>query len=298
MDMDSAPKIPIEQFLPNSPFSRVLERCSISTPSRFLEMTQSFLVSVCNFLIGHPVKKSELLRGLSSFDPAVLLHSNQTVYESSINYLVNRFLAAGWVTSEKYEVTVSEYRSLVIKFRQEKFDIPDDIVSFFSNHWDLLARPHLYHVFQLTCLCLKTDHPTAAKLTHSIPGISMPSIRFDSIVHSIQTSIDYLSDPVEFYGSDDCSLGVTRVFGEGKRAYRNKKFSGWENIEVRKRSSIRDRLTETHQSFTVVTLNDRSLQKKKRKRGDGSSTVGNAEKHNSSGGSTTSTHSKRRQVFK
>ena len=83
--------------------------------------------------LGILVKKSALLRGLSSFDPSVLSHSSQDVYEPSFTQLVNYFMASGHLDSSDRDVALSEYRSFVSKLQREEVQIPLDSIPFLSS---------------------------------------------------------------------------------------------------------------------------------------------------------------------
>ena len=141
------------EFLQNSDFSGLVSQSKLPTPSRFVDQCIAFYRSFCEQLLGHDIKSSDLIRGMSCFDSSVLLDSPESHYRDCIERLVNFFSASGWISVTTKDVVVSQYRSLVTKLREDHAQI-DDWFNFLCSGHEMRCRPELHLVFKYACLCI------------------------------------------------------------------------------------------------------------------------------------------------
>ena len=238
-----------DDFLLGSPLRRVLQRCQISTPSKFLEITRKFFVSLCSSLLGNKVIKSDLLRGLSSFDCDVLLYSPSEVYLKSFDSLVDTFIPLGHVLFTDRGVLVSEYRSYVCHLRSIEFAIPSDPIRFFMSDWELMSRPHLYRLFKLCCCCCQLTPDFKTEVTFSFPEMGMRPIYMTSLLNCLQSSLPWLDEVfcLADFGGDLSHL--RDLLSDQDSLYSSSEFSPWEHLRKLDRSAILKKLLHLARRF-------------------------------------------------
>ena len=84
------------------------------------------------------------MRGLSSFDLATNLDSNEERYITSVEHLTTNFASKGWLSSTDKAKAVRQYRALVTKFRAGQIDRSTDWFLYLSSHYELQYRAELH----------------------------------------------------------------------------------------------------------------------------------------------------------
>ena len=77
LDMDQ-PDLPFktcDEFVLNEDFHRLVMASRLPRPSKFVEQSISFCKAFFKLLLRHEIAKSDLIRGLSAFDPAVVFET-------------------------------------------------------------------------------------------------------------------------------------------------------------------------------------------------------------------------------
>ena len=108
----------------------------------------------------HSTLKTELMKGLASFDPTVLfvLPTNVGLYHFTALYGI--FRRGKWVKPEDEQLCIEEYLSFVDNLRIKYAELVKspqllfDVVDFLIGLPSLRERPLLDYVFRLSCLCL------------------------------------------------------------------------------------------------------------------------------------------------
>ena len=137
-------------------------------PSKFVEQSLAFCKAFCTVLFTHEIVTSDLMRGMSAFDPAVMLDGPEQNYVGAIECLSSHFVAKGWLTASNKVTFVSEYRSFIVKLRLVDKTPRDGWIHYLESHYEMHCRPALLQIFRFACLCL-------------LPVMSIPA-KFD--VHS------------------------------------------------------------------------------------------------------------------
>ena len=127
-----------DTFIFNEDYHRQITTGKISRPSKFVEQTVSFCKSICGILLSHEIVKSSLVRGLSCFDSAVILHGTEEQYIAAVESLTSLFVNVGWSTSSEKTKAVSQYPSFVEKLRACGFMQPEVWFQFLVSHKELL----------------------------------------------------------------------------------------------------------------------------------------------------------------
>ena len=127
-------------FVLNPDYHHLITSSRLPRPSKFVGQSMAFCKSFCGVLLSHNILKSPLIRGLSSFDSAVMLDGPERHYIAAIEDLTSYFVSSGLITPGDKTKCVSQYRSLVTKFRTAS-DVPrGDWVLVIGAHYEMQSR--------------------------------------------------------------------------------------------------------------------------------------------------------------
>ena len=84
---------------------------------KFVDQSIAFCKASCILLLSHEVIKSDLIKGLSSFDPSVIFEGSEEHYTASIEKLAIYFVARGCISASDKTKATNQYRSFVTKLR-------------------------------------------------------------------------------------------------------------------------------------------------------------------------------------
>ena len=203
VDLSKVPLKTTNDFLDKTDFQKAVAASRVSTPKKFVAQTMTFYLHFCSSLLRGAFCHSQLVRGLSSFDPGVLMHSPETIYTESIQLLVNAFKSSGWITAPETTLVVSQYRSFVTKIRADSTLVPIDPVGFLSTNWELQSRAALYKVFRRACLCIGWRKPNYPVVSIELPEVSMSADCRNSLVSCLQLSLGSFANLTELFISSN-----------------------------------------------------------------------------------------------
>ena len=133
--------------------------------------------------------------------------------------LTTYFSSHSWITVNDKTRAVSQYRSLVTKFRSSQVCRPDDWFEFLCSCYELHCRPELHREFKYSCLCL----PPKAKITSQFV-VPMPELGPDEEVFQLCIS----SIQLAYKTLPNVSLSrVFRLIRRGRDLLDDRKFSVW-----------------------------------------------------------------------
>ena len=177
-----------DDFVLNSDFHRIVTSSKLPRPSKFIDQSIAFYKAFCRILLQHKIVKSDLIRGLTCFDSAMILDGGEDRYVSAIEQLTSHFTSHGSITASDKTKAVSQYRALVVKFRSSQIDLTVDWFTFLSGHDELHCRPELHQVFKYACLCLPPMAKIPVRFEVPIPELGPDEELFQSCVTSLQVS--------------------------------------------------------------------------------------------------------------
>ena len=177
--------------------------------------------------MSHDFVQSDLLRGLSAFDPAVIFENSEEHYITAINKLTSHFVSVGLLSSSDKVKVISQYRSLVTKLRVGSAPEYNDWIHFMPSYYELQCRPELFRFFKHSCLCLAPVVELPSPFVVPIPNLESDKDVFQSCVRSLQ--VPYQTVPhVSSLFRDPKAVGkVFRLLGRGTDLIGDKKFSVW-----------------------------------------------------------------------
>ena len=118
-------KTPAEFVLQPDYYSLIVSG-RLPRPGKFVEQSLSFCKSFCAVLLNREIVKSELARGLSAFDYAVMLDGPEKNYLTAIQSPTSHFFSNGWISASDKTTSVSQNRSFTVKLPSENGINRDD----------------------------------------------------------------------------------------------------------------------------------------------------------------------------
>ena len=215
-----------DEYVLNDDFHRLVLASKLPRPSKFVEQSINFNKTLCKQLLGNDIVKSKLIRGLSAFDPAVILDGPENNYVDAIEKLSSHFVSAGLISSSSKATVVSQYRSFATKLRLEVPEY-DDWIHFMSTHYELQSRPELFQVFKFSCQCLPTTMELPPEFVVPLPNLESDDDMFRSCVRSLQLSYFSIPHVSSLYRDSRSISRVFRLLGRGSDLLSDKKFSIW-----------------------------------------------------------------------
>ena len=214
------------EFLQNKDFSTLVSQSRVPTPSKFVDQCITFYQSFCRILLNHDVLRSDLVRGLSCFDPAVLLDSPEKHYRDCIERLVSYFAECGWLPTTSKDLVVSQYRSFVSKIRKEKVN-PDDWLEFLSGSYEMRNRSELHNVFKYACLCICYNDTLQNPFEVSVPGYHGDLAELKSCVRCLQSAFQLIPNVSSIFLLPERVPKVFPLLKRNPSILSDRKFSFW-----------------------------------------------------------------------
>ena len=227
LTQDSLPFKTADEYVLNEDFYRLVSASKLPRPSKFVNQSICFSKTFCKSLMGHENIKSKLMRGLSAFDPAVMLDGTEANYTVAIEDLSSHFASIGLISSSDRVKMVSQYRALVTKFRSGTGLEYDDWIHFISSHHVLQCRPELFLLYKFACLCLPPLVEMPTEFVVPMPALGSNEETFQSCVKSLQMSYSTIPHVSSLYRDPRSVSRVFRLLGRGSDLLTDKKFSVW-----------------------------------------------------------------------
>ena len=216
-----------DEFVLNEDFHRLVMASRLPRPSKFVEQSISFCKAFCKLLLRHEIAKSDLIRGLSAFDPAVVFETPEKHYTTAIEKLSTHFVTSGWISASDKVKIISQYRAFVTKMRASAVPEYDDWILYLSSNYEMQCRTELFLLFKYSCLCLPPLVGMLPEVIIPISNLESDVDMFRSCLRSLQAS--YLTVPhvSSLYRDPRAIPRVFRLLGRGMDLLSDKKFSVW-----------------------------------------------------------------------
>ena len=221
------PELPFksaDEYVLNEDFHRLVVASKLPRPSKFVDQSIAFGKALCKQLLEHEIVNSSLIKGLSAFDPAVILDGPESHYITAIEKLSSHFVSMKLITCDKAKVT-RQYRSFVIKLRSESTPGKSDWIHFFPAHHEIQCRPELFRLYKLSCFCLPPLVDIPPELTIPMPKLPVDVEMFDSCLRSLQMSYSTVPHVSSLYKDPKSVCRVFRLLGRGSDLLVDKRFS-------------------------------------------------------------------------
>ena len=227
MDDETLPYKTVDEFLLDRDLSNLVNDNKIPTPKRFIAQVNSFYRASLKLLLTSELATSSFSRGLSSFDEAEVLSGCEVHYTDCIQLLCGYFIQQKWIAPHTKPVVVSEYCSLITKFRSDKICSNKEWVSFFSCHYELQSRIELFRLFRICCETLRSPSVSPPLCVVSLPGLKSDANEFSSAVRSLQCTIASVQKIESLVLSHNTLARVFDLLSQGPGLLLKRKFSVW-----------------------------------------------------------------------
>ena len=96
LDRTDLPFKTAPEFVLNVDYHNLVIASKLPRPGKFIDQSIAFCKSFCKILLEHELVNSNLIRGLSSFDFAVMVEGPERHYVSAVEKLTTYFVNSGW----------------------------------------------------------------------------------------------------------------------------------------------------------------------------------------------------------
>ena len=219
----------------------------------FATKARNYLVYLLKVFLSDISLNAGIVRGLGCFDPMALLclPLDQATYCFSALY--RSFSLRGWLENSPEADVRDEYIDFLEYFRQLNSgakDTPEvftDMVATLIEMPGLKMRKHLFHVFQLSCLCLTTKLPELPAV--KFPGVdcSEPRSRLFEVIMPAQSYLANVASAVSVC-TTEASLGT---FKDLELRFCSGNVSGdpWSHVDSFNRANIHKTLIAVYKAL-------------------------------------------------
>ena len=221
---------------------------------KFVAKARSYLVTLLQNFLGHVSLNSNLVVGMASFDPNVLLCLPTEQASFCFAALYQSFSLRGWMEGSPENDCCDEYLEFVGHFRQSYEALKDspngfsDMVDFLSVMPELRSRVHLYRLFQLSCMCLTENTPLLPPIRFHDVDAQRPKCKLADVLLPAQSYLARAPDAVSVCTKDD-SLNKLR---EIEQEFHTGNVAGdpWTHVDVFGRADFYKILCQKHKALT------------------------------------------------
>ena len=141
----------------------------------FASRARSYIVSLLAEFLNHVSLNADIVKGMATFDPHILLGNSMEQATQCLTPLFRSLQLRGWLEGFSEADCREEYVEFIDHFRytysalKGAADRFTDMVDLLVTMPELQSRPHLYHLFRLSCLCLSED------------TVLLPAIKFHDV---------------------------------------------------------------------------------------------------------------------
>ena len=175
-DLDGACRIKArrDQSDDKAPDSAIESQAEV-VKEKFTVKARGYFVYLLETLLKDVRLNADIVRGMASFDPIVLLALPIEQSVSMFTVLYNSFSVRGWLPNSSLAEARDEYLSFLDQFLvsysefKNTLEVFLDMVDFLAPLPELRSRKHLFHLFQLSCLCLTEE------------GMELPPVKFQGV---------------------------------------------------------------------------------------------------------------------
>ena len=222
---------------------------------KFVAKARSY-VDLGNFL-GHISLNANIVCGMACFDPNILLCLPLEQANFCFSALYQSFSLRGWLEGSPEYDCRDEYLDFIGHFRQAYHSLKDspngfsDMVNLLSSMPELRNRAHLYHLFQLSCMCLTENTPLLPSIRFHDVDAQRPKCSLDDVLLPAQSYLARVLEALSVCTKDD-SLSKLR---EKEQEFNTGNVAGdpWTHVDVFGRADLYKVLWQKHGSLSQKT---------------------------------------------
>ena len=208
------------------------------------DLKEDFAVKAKNyirFFLGEFLKQSgissDIVKGLACFDPYVLFKSTEEFSTKCFEQLYTSFRLRRWVLSSNASLCREQYLELLDHLRN-LFPAPvdpvvaiPDVVDFLLNLVYLQNRANLYHLFQLSCLCLTSSAPDLPHVVFGEVDTSKPHCRLTDVILPAQSFLNGVPDSIPVVTSDRNLSSYLSLIGTFGHTAFEENYDPWQSVD-------------------------------------------------------------------
>ena len=189
-----------------------------ATRDEFATKARSYLVHLLKVFLADISLNAGIIRGLASFDPVALLNLPLEQATYCFSALHRSFSLRGWLENSSEADIRDEYVEFLEYFREVNSgakntpEVFTDMVVTLMGMPELKMRKHLFHLFQLSCLCLTSKSSELPAVKFSGVDCSEPRSRLFDVIMPAQSYLANVSGAVAAC-TTEASLGTFKDCG-------------------------------------------------------------------------------------
>ena len=196
-DLNQACQAKLERARGESPAPANQDELVTKERETFGTEARTYIVSLFGSLLRDIHFTANIVHGMASFDPHVLLVLPLDQVSFCFNALYDSFRLRGWVDESSRSDCRDEYFEFVDYFRKTYSSIKSspgtiaDILDFLVPIPAFRSRTRLFHLFRLCCLCITEEHQSLPAIKFQDVDTSSSHCRLSAVVLPAQS---YLSN--------------------------------------------------------------------------------------------------------
>ena len=169
----------------------------------FSTSARNYILFLCSSIQSQISGITDLVKGLSSFDPQVLFTFPLAQASASFSALFQNFCLRRWFEHTQELACHDEYLSFVQHLRSSYPDrartvgTVSNTVKFLSGLSSLQTRPLLLRIFKLSCLCLTSESPELPEVKFGPINTGNARSRLIEVIQPVQSYIANVPEPAK-----------------------------------------------------------------------------------------------------
>ena len=238
VDVDKASATKAERDSVQKPGSSVVTELTAKIKSDFALNARGQILQLLEAVRDHISVSSDIVQGLSSFDPNVLFCQTREQVARSFDVLYGSFQLRKWVSEGDTSLYRDEYNELVDFLRvsqpilKKDPGVIPDIVIFLSQMEALQTRVHLRYLFELCCLCLTETATSLPVIKTSFIDTSDYRCKYTEFIQPVQSYLSTVPDGVAVCTSDTSLSAFNSLLSESEVSSFEPSLDPWEEFDL------------------------------------------------------------------
>ena len=247
--IDRACKILAEQEirdkkLPNSETDNIIRKHKLV----FSNSARSYILFLCTSIQSQISGITDLVKGLSSFDPQVLFTFPLAQASASFSALFQNFRLRRWFEDTQELACHDEYLSFVQHLRSRypdrvrTFSTISNTVKFLSGLSALQTRPLLLRIFKLSCLCLTSESPELPEVKFGPINTGNARSRLVEVIQPVQSYVANVPEPSKNATTPAAIANFTALSSTLGADILSKTYSPWSSVDFFGKDALKNQL--------------------------------------------------------
>ena len=233
-----------EKKLPSGELDNVVRKHKLM----FSTSARGYILFLCSSIQGQISGITDLVKGLSSFDPEVLFTFPLDKASACFTALFQNFCLRRWFEKSQEMACHDEYLSFVQHLRSS---FPDRVrtvgtvtnaVKFLSEMSALHTRPLLLRIFKLSCLCLTSESPELPEVKFSSINTGHARSRLSEVIQPVQSYVANVPDPAKSAITPAALAKFNTLPSTLGTGILSKTYSPWTSVDFFGKDSLKEQM--------------------------------------------------------